>query len=118
MTDMASAVQLKQAVERRNEDFLFIDCRDESKFMHGNVGGNRMTEGEMMSNLPKMAQWKDKFVIVGCAMAHSEKRPSARVESACSALRGAGFEKVFGLEGGIWNYENIGGGKIPKRDIS
>jgi rhodanese-related sulfurtransferase len=92
-----SPEQATQLINR--EDAQVIDVRDQAEWSKGHINGARhIPAGEMAKRLGELEKFRQRPLIVVCASGQ-------RSASACSALRKAGFEKVFALDGGIGAWE-------------
>ncbi|MFA3782293.1 rhodanese-related sulfurtransferase [Melioribacteraceae bacterium 4301-Me] len=86
-----------------NEDFLIVDARNEYESMIGKFKNAITPPMETFRDWPKVVEslkkYKDKTIVTYCT-------GGIRCEKASAYLVERGFQNVFQLEGGIWNYVN------------
>ena len=94
----------QQAINVVNsEDGVFIDLRDAAEFKKGHiVNASNIPSAKLPARLVELEKFKDKPIIVVCAMGMTSKRTA-------SQMLKAGFEKVVTLKGGInaWQGANL-----------
>ena len=84
------------------EDAVLVDVREAAEFGGGHIPNSRhIPLSQFGKRLPELEKFKERAIIVNCASGH-------RSGSACSALRKAGFAKVFNLSGGISAWDQAG----------
>lgn len=84
------------------EDAVIVDVREQAEWVKGHIPNARhIPLAEVEKRLPELEKFKSKPIIVNCAS-------GSRSAAACSALRKAGFEKVFSLVGGLSAWEQAG----------
>ncbi|MCZ7653390.1 MAG: rhodanese-like domain-containing protein [Rhodocyclaceae bacterium] len=77
------------------EDAVLVDVREAAEFGNGHIPNSRhIPLSQFNKRLTELEKFKERAIIVNCASGN-------RAGSACSALRKAGFAKVFNLSGGI-----------------
>jgi rhodanese-related sulfurtransferase len=95
-----SSARATQLINR--EDAQVIDVRDQAEWAKGRISGSRhIPLAELDKRMGELEKFKQRPVIVACAS-------GSRSSSACSALRKAGFEQVFALDGGLGAWEQAG----------
>lgn len=84
------------------EDAVVVDVREPGEYSKGHIPNSRhIPLAQLDKRLPELDRFKDRPVIVNCQSGN-------RAFSACSALRKAGFAKVFNLDGGVSAWEQAG----------
>jgi adenylyltransferase/sulfurtransferase len=77
------------------EELLLLDVREPDEFERARIEGARLVPlGQLGERLQELDAWRDRDVVVLC-------HHGGRSERACRLLRGAGFERVSSLDGGI-----------------
>ncbi|MBP6095007.1 MAG: rhodanese-like domain-containing protein [Methyloversatilis sp.] len=95
-----SPAQATQLINR--EDAQVVDVREQAEWSKGHINGARnIPAGQIATRLDELAKFRQRPVIVTCTSGN-------RSASACAALRKAGFEKVFALDGGLGAWEQAG----------
>lgn len=95
-----SPAQATQLINR--EDAQVVDVREQAEWSKGHINGARnIPSSQIATRLDELAKFKQRPVIVTCTSGN-------RSASACAALRKAGFEKVFALDGGLGAWEQAG----------
>ena len=95
-----SPVEATMLVNR--EDAIIIDVREQGEYAQGHIPNARhIPAGEIDRRAKEMEKWKDHPVILCCAT-------GARSSSAGSALKKAGFAKVYNLRGGMMEWQKAG----------
>lgn len=95
-----SPAQATQLINR--EDAQVLDVREQAEWAKGHIHGARhLPSGEIAQRVGELEKFRTKPLIVVCASGQ-------RSASASGALRKAGFEKVFALDGGIGAWEQAG----------
>ena len=75
--------------------FLLLDVRNPDEWEVGRIEGAQLLPlPELEARLPELAEWKGGHVVVHCKL-------GGRSAKACEILRGAGFENVTNVDGGI-----------------
>jgi rhodanese-related sulfurtransferase len=85
--------ELRQKLQNE-EDFLFIDVREEWEYEEDNLGAKNIPLGELPYELDEFESYKDKEIVVQC-------RSGARSGNAKKFMETRGFTKVRNLLGGI-----------------
>ena len=85
--------ELKQKLDA-NENFLFIDVREQHEYDEFNLGAILIPLGNIAAELDNYADHKDKEVVVHC-------RSGARSGMAQQLMQQAGFSNVRNLTGGV-----------------
>jgi rhodanese-related sulfurtransferase len=84
------------------EDAVVVDVRETSEWSTGHIPNARhIALGQFKQRVGELDKAKSKPVIVCCATGN-------RSSSACGALKKAGFERVFNLNGGIRAWSDAG----------
>lgn len=83
--------ELKKKIDN-NEDFQFIDVREQHEVDIASIGAEHIPMGTVLDNLNKIS--KDKMVVVHC-------RSGARSAAIVNALINNGYTEVYNLKGGI-----------------
>lgn len=84
------------------EDAVLVDVREAAEFGGGHIPNSRhIPLSQFDKRLPELEKFRERAIIVNCASGN-------RSGSACSALRKAGFAKVFNLSGGISAWDQAG----------
>jgi len=95
-----SPAQATQLINR--EDAQVVDVREQTEWAKGHINGARhIPSGEIAQRIGELDKFRQRPLIVTCASGQ-------RSASACAALRKAGFEKVFALDGGLGAWEQAG----------
>ncbi|EON79436.1 Sulfur carrier protein adenylyltransferase ThiF [Lunatimonas lonarensis] len=84
----------------RNEEFLFLDVREEYEYEDDNLGALNIPLGELPDKLDELEAYKGKEIIIHC-------RSGARSGNAKNFLMAKGFEKVRNVLGGILAYRSL-----------
>ena len=97
---MLSAVEATLLMNR--EDAVVIDVRDQGEFEAGHIPNARhLALSDLSRRMGELEKYKQKPVIVCCAS-------GSRSASAIGTMRKAGFEKLYNLRGGIFEWEKAG----------
>ncbi|MFN8339812.1 MAG: rhodanese-like domain-containing protein [Saprospiraceae bacterium] len=99
--DDITVSELKQKMDS-NEQFVFIDVREQTEYEDFNLGAQLIPLGSLVSEIPNLLKYKDEEIIVHC-------RSGARSGSAKITLSQMGFTKVRNLLGGILEWERTFG---------
>ncbi len=84
------------------EDAIVVDVREPAEYAGGHIPNSRhIPLSQIGKRLPELEKFKGRAVIVNCASGN-------RSSSACTALRQAGFDKVYNLSGGISAWDQAG----------
>lgn len=84
------------------EDAVVVDVRDQGEFGKGHIPNARhLPLSELGRRTGELDKFKDRPIIVCCAS-------GARSASALSTLKKAGFEKLYNLRGGLFEWEKAG----------
>lgn len=94
-----SANEATQLMNR--EHAVLLDVREQDEFDRGHVPQAKHVPLEKLAADPSLAGKKDKPVILMCAT-------GARSAKAAIALRKAGYEKVYNLDGGLNGWTTAG----------
>lgn len=85
-----------------HEDAVVLDVREHAEWERGHILGAKHVPVKQIENrLPDLAKYRDARVIVVCAT-------GPRSNTACNALRKAGFGKVVALAGGLEAWQQAG----------
>ena len=96
------AVEAGEAVRMMNDDAVGIDLRSAEAHGRGHiVNAKSVPLDELPAKLDTLAQYKERPVIAVCDAGISSNR-------AVKTLRDAGFEKAFGLKGGMTAWSQDG----------
>jgi rhodanese-related sulfurtransferase len=89
------------AVAKMNDsETLVIDVRELNEYILGHIDPSlNMPLGKLIEELPKIADHKNKPVLISC-------QTGTRSASAAKLLTKAGFEQVFVITGGMQAWEN------------
>lgn len=91
--------ELKERLAR-NEEFLFIDVREEYEYEDDNLGALNIPLGDLPDKLDELEDHKGKEIIIHC-------RSGARSGNAKNFLMSKGFGKVRNVLGGILAYRAL-----------
>jgi rhodanese-related sulfurtransferase len=95
-----SAAEATALINR--EDGIVVDVRETSEWSAGHIPNARhIALAQLGGKLSELEKFKRRPIIVCCASGN-------RSNSACRALRNAGFERVFNLAGGIGAWTDAG----------
>ena len=96
------ALSPQQAIKIINEeDGVFLDLRDAAEFRNGHiVGAINIPLVKLDSQLLQIEKCKDLPVVLVCKMGHQSGAGYKR-------LRSEGFQRVFKMSGGIFEWENL-----------
>lgn len=84
------------------EDALVVDVRDPAEFSGGHIPNARhIPLGELAGRATELEKFRNRPIILCCA---SGNRSATGIET----LRKAGFEKLFNLRGGLFEWEKAG----------
>nr|MBL8457611.1 rhodanese-like domain-containing protein [Zoogloeaceae bacterium] len=84
------------------EDAVVVDVRDQGEFEQGHIPNARnIALKDLPHRITELEKLKNKPLILCCAT-------GARSSSALGTLRKAGFDKLFNLRGGIFEWEKAG----------
>ena len=82
------------------EDALVIDVRPAADYSQGHIVGAKSIPIDGFKNqLGQLEKHKDRSIVVCC-------RSGNQSQTACKALRDAGFSKVFNLRGGMMGWQS------------
>ncbi len=91
-----TALELKELIDEKSEDYLLIDVRTEQEYKEGYIPtAINIPHTDIESNLDKIP--KDKLIIVYCKI-------GGRASTAASKLRDLGYNNVINF-GGIGSYK-------------
>lgn len=97
---LVSPVEATLLINR--EDAVVIDIRDQNEYARGHIPNARhIPTAEFERRKAELEKIKTRPLIVYCAT-------GARSGAALTALRKAGFEKLFNLRGGLLEWEKAG----------
>lgn len=95
-----SPVQATLLINR--EDALVLDIRNQGEYAQGHIPNARhIPAGDFERRIGELVKLKSRPVIVCCAS-------GARTKPVIEALRKGGFDKVFNIRGGIFEWEKAG----------
>ncbi len=99
-TSQLSAIEATLLINR--EDAVIVDVRDLGEYQQGHIPNARhLPLAELPKRTAELDKFKERPLILCCAT-------GTRSASALSTLRKAGFEKLFNLRGGIFEWEKAG----------
>ena len=97
---LVSPVEATLLINR--EDATVIDVRDQGEFAQGHIPNARhIPLADLARRSSELEKVKARPLILCCAS-------GARSSSAISTLKKAGFEKLFNLRGGLYEWEKAG----------
>jgi rhodanese-related sulfurtransferase len=97
---LVSPVEATMLINR--EDAIIVDVRDQGEYARGHIPNARhIPLGELARRSSELEKLKARPLILCCAS-------GARSGSALATLRKAGFEKLFNLRGGLYEWEKAG----------
>jgi rhodanese-related sulfurtransferase len=97
---LVSPVEATMLMNR--EDAVIIDVRDQGEYARGHIPNARhIPLGELARRTSELEKLKARPLILCCAS-------GARSAGAVGTLRKAGFEKLFNLRGGLYEWEKAG----------
>lgn len=97
---LVSPVEATLLINR--EDAVLIDVRDQGEFTQGHLPNARhIPLSEVAQRTGELEKFKSRPLIVYCAS-------GARSATAIATLRKAGFDKLYNLRGGIYEWEKAG----------
>lgn len=105
-TNKSSQLTASSAVRlmNDNEKALLLDVRESADFKKGHIKNARhMALSSLAGKLSELESYKDNDIIVYCNSGNMSGR-------ACKMLSKAGFNKVYNLTGGIYNWQES---KLP-----
>ncbi|MCC5936899.1 MAG: rhodanese-like domain-containing protein [Lunatimonas sp.] len=91
--------ELKERLAR-NEEFLFIDVREEYEYEDDNLGALNIPLGDLPDKLDELEEYRNKEIVIHC-------RSGARSGNAKHFLMSKGFDKVRNVLGGILAYRAL-----------
>ena len=96
------AVSPQEAIKIVNkESGLFLDLRDSREFKDGHiVGASNIPFNKLAQQLSHIEKFKDQPIILVCKMGHQSG-------TGCKQLKSEGFQKVFKMTGGMFEWENL-----------
>ncbi|HLT05907.1 MAG TPA: rhodanese-like domain-containing protein [Cyclobacteriaceae bacterium] len=94
-----TAEELKARLDK-NEEFVFLDVREEWEYEEDNLGALNIPLGQLPHQLKEIDAYKDQEIVVHC-------RSGARSGNAKTFLETKGFKKVRNLLGGILAYRRL-----------
>ena len=84
------------------EEAVVIDVREQTEFSKGHIPNARhIPAGELQRRSGDLEKFKGRPIILCCAT-------GARSATAVSTLKKAGFDKLYNLRGGIYEWEKAG----------
>lgn len=84
------------------EDALVIDVRESAEFAKGHIPNARhIPLGDLARRASELEKFRDRPIILCCASGN-------RSSSGAATLKKAGFEKLFNLRGGLFEWEKAG----------
>ncbi len=97
---LLSPVEATMLINR--EDAVVVDVRDSAEYAQGHIPNARhLPLAELARRSTELDKFKERPIILCCAS-------GARSASAISTLQKAGFEKLFNLRGGLFEWEKAG----------
>lgn len=95
-------VEASDAVKLINNDAVVIDIRSADAFARGHiVNARNIPNDELDGKLEQLQQYKNTSIVAVCDT-------GITTTQAVNKLRGAGFESVFGLKGGMSGWGQAG----------
>jgi rhodanese-related sulfurtransferase len=94
-----NVAELREKLQN-NEDFIFIDVREEWEYEEDNLGAQNIPLGQLPYQLDEFEEFKDKEIVLQC-------RSGARSGNAKKFMETRGFTKVRNLLGGILAYREM-----------
>ncbi|MDH4228172.1 MAG: rhodanese-like domain-containing protein [Nitrospirota bacterium] len=97
--------RLRKGIERKN--LLLLDVRSDGEFQGGHISGARhLPLDRLKEGLPLLDALRERNVVVVCASGRRSALAALR-------LKGAGFNNVYNLSGGMlaWGKEDVVRGK-------
>lgn len=91
--------ELKERLDNQ-EDFVFIDVREEWEYEEDNLGALNIPLGQLPHQLKQIEDYKNQEIVVHC-------RSGARSGNAKAFLETKGYKKVRNLLGGILAYRSM-----------
>lgn len=84
------------------EDALVLDIRNQGEYAQGHIPNSRhIPVGDLERRLGELDKLKSRPVIVCCAS-------GVRAKPAIETLRKGGFDKVYNIRGGVFEWEKAG----------
>nr|WP_211162879.1 rhodanese-like domain-containing protein [Aromatoleum diolicum] len=84
------------------EDAVLVDVRDQGEYAKGHIPNARhIPLADLERRSSELEKFKDRPIVLCCASGN-------RSGAAVSALKKAGFEKLFQLRGGLFEWEKAG----------
>lgn len=97
---LVSPVEATMLINR--EDAVVIDVRDQGEFTQGHIPNARhLPLGDLARRIGELEKLKDRPLVLCCAS-------GARSANALAQLKKAGFEKLYNLRGGFFEWEKAG----------
>ena len=92
----------QQAIKIVNrEDGVFLDLRDSAEFKGGHVvGAINIPFTKLAGQLSQIEKYKDQPLVLVCKMGHQSA-------AGCKRLKSEGFQRVFKMTGGMFEWENL-----------
>lgn len=96
------SIEASDAVKLINNDAAVIDLRSAESFARGHiVNARNIPYDELDARSDKLESWKDKAIVAVCDTGIASTR-------AINQLRNKGFERVYGLKGGMNGWSQAG----------
>ena len=96
------ALSPQQAIKIVNqENGIFLDVRDLREFKNGHiVAAINIPFNKLLEQSSQIEKYKDQPIIVVCKMGHQSG-------GGCKQLKSEGFQRVFKMTGGMFEWENL-----------
>lgn len=102
-------VEAESAKEMMEEDVLVLDTRTEREFEVSHIAGAQFVDFDSFSKKDFAGVDRDKKVIVYCSVGYRSERIGEK-------LKKMGFENVYNLYGGIFEWKNLGNDVVNDQD--
>jgi rhodanese-related sulfurtransferase len=100
--DKSQVTPIEATLMMNREDAIVIDIREQSEYARGHIpNAKHIPLGDLARRSTELDKFKDRPILVCCASGN-------RSRSAIETLKKAGFEKLFNLSGGLFEWEKAG----------
>ena len=100
--DKSQLSPVEATLQMNREDAIVIDVRAQGEFEQGHIPNARhIPVADLARRTNELEKFKNRPLILCCAS-------GARSNAALSGLRKAGFEKLYNLRGGMYEWEKAG----------